>query len=152
MSFHCYGRGSYMPCKLINTWHVYTLCMSSTLNRSSALQHFECGSTIEICNAIMFDFYPGLPHIWLVWLYEWYCNLLWQWGQKRGLEGGEGWVAEGRWKGDAKGEDRNEWGICLYGCMCQSLGGREKGELATKHYISCLCTEVLGLCAYVSFQ
>ena len=28
---------------------------------------------------------------------------------------------------------------------------REKGELATKHYISCLCTEFLGLCAYVSF-
>ena len=36
--------------------------MSPTLY-SSALQHFERGNAIEICNGIMFDFYPGLPHI-----------------------------------------------------------------------------------------
>ena len=48
--------------KLINTCHVYTACMSPTLNGSSALQHFECSNVIEIRNGIMFDFYPGLPH------------------------------------------------------------------------------------------
>ena len=37
--------------------------MSPTLNKSSALQHFECSNVVEICNQIMFDFYPGLPHI-----------------------------------------------------------------------------------------
>ena len=36
--------------------------MSPTLNGSTALQHFECGKTVEICNGIMFDFYLGLPH------------------------------------------------------------------------------------------
>ena len=34
-----------------------------TLNGSSALQHFKLGKMIEIRNGIMFDFYPGLPHI-----------------------------------------------------------------------------------------
>ena len=31
--------------------------------RSTALQCSECGNAVEICNGIMFDFYPGLPHI-----------------------------------------------------------------------------------------
>ena len=37
--------------------------MSPTLNRSTALQRFEHGNAVEICNRIMFDFYPGLPHM-----------------------------------------------------------------------------------------
>ena len=37
--------------------------MSPTLNRSTALQHFECGNAIEMRNGLMFDFYPGLPHV-----------------------------------------------------------------------------------------
>ena len=37
--------------------------MSPVLNGSSALQWFECSNAIEIHNRIMFDFYPGLPHI-----------------------------------------------------------------------------------------
>ena len=40
-----------------------TQCMSPTLN--SALQRFEHGNTIEIHNLIMFNFYPGLPHIYI---------------------------------------------------------------------------------------
>jgi len=47
--------------KLINTCHIYTVRMSSALNGSSALQHFERSNAIEIQNGIMFDFYPGLP-------------------------------------------------------------------------------------------
>ena len=35
-----------------------------TCHRSSALQHFERGNAIKIHNRIMFDFYPGLPHIY----------------------------------------------------------------------------------------
>ena len=49
--------------KLINTYHVYTARMSFALNGSSALERFEHGNVIEIRNRIMFDFYPGLPHI-----------------------------------------------------------------------------------------
>jgi len=37
--------------------------MSPALNRSSLLERFERSNAIEICNGIMFDFYPGLPHI-----------------------------------------------------------------------------------------
>ena len=36
--------------------------MSPALNGSSTLERFERSSTSEICNGIMFDFYPGLPH------------------------------------------------------------------------------------------
>ena len=61
--YFSYGWGSYVLCKLMNTWHVYTAHMSPTLNASSALLCFEHSNAIEIHNAIMFDFYPGLPHI-----------------------------------------------------------------------------------------
>ena len=37
--------------------------MSPALNGNTALQCFECENTVEIPNVIMFDFYPGLPHI-----------------------------------------------------------------------------------------
>ena len=37
--------------------------MSPTLNGSTALQCFERGNAVEIRNGIMFDFYPGLPHM-----------------------------------------------------------------------------------------
>ena len=39
------------------------VCMSPALNESSALQRFEHGNAVKIPNEIMFDFYPGLPHI-----------------------------------------------------------------------------------------
>ena len=37
--------------------------MSPALNGLTALQRFECDNTVEIHNGIMFDFYPGLPHV-----------------------------------------------------------------------------------------
>jgi len=37
--------------------------MSPALNGSSAIQHFKRGNTVETHNGIMFDFYPGLPHM-----------------------------------------------------------------------------------------
>ena len=37
--------------------------MSPALNRSSEIQCFENSDAIEICNGIIFDFHPGLPHI-----------------------------------------------------------------------------------------
>jgi len=43
--------------------HESTLCMSPTLNRSSALQHFQHDNAVEIRNRIMFDFYPGLSQL-----------------------------------------------------------------------------------------
>ena len=39
----------------MNTGYIYTACMSPTLNRSCALQCFEGGNAMEICNGIMFD-------------------------------------------------------------------------------------------------
>ena len=40
--------------------------MSPAPNGSPALQSFEHGNVVEIHNGIMFDFYPGLPHMNLV--------------------------------------------------------------------------------------
>ena len=37
--------------------------MSPTLNGSTALQCFERGNAVKTHNGIMFNFYPGLPHI-----------------------------------------------------------------------------------------
>ena len=53
--------------KLMNTYHVYTVCMSPTLNGSSALEFFKRSNAIEIRNGIMLDFYPGLPHMCVSW-------------------------------------------------------------------------------------
>ena len=39
---------------------VYEPCPS---HGSFALQRFKRGNTVELRNGIMFDFYPGLPHI-----------------------------------------------------------------------------------------
>ena len=39
---------------------VYLARMSPALNGSSALEHFKHS---EIRNGIMYDFYPGLPHM-----------------------------------------------------------------------------------------
>ena len=49
--------------KLINTYHVYTARLNPALNGSSTQERFERSNAIEIHNGIMFDFYPGLPHI-----------------------------------------------------------------------------------------
>ena len=37
--------------------------MSPAFNGNSALERFERSYAIEIRNRILFDFYPGLPHI-----------------------------------------------------------------------------------------
>ena len=39
--------------------------MSPALSGSSALQRVELGDALEIRDGIIFDFYPGLPHMWL---------------------------------------------------------------------------------------
>ena len=50
--------------------------MSSSLNESSALERIERGYAIEIRNRIMFNFYPGLPHMIVA---HSYCNKLLAW-------------------------------------------------------------------------
>ena len=40
--------------------------MSPALNGSSTLERFERSNASEIRNGIMFDFYPGLPHIIII--------------------------------------------------------------------------------------
>ena len=49
-----------------STWHVYTARMSPVHNGSSVLQRFERGNVFAISNRIMFDFYLGLPHLWIM--------------------------------------------------------------------------------------
>ena len=44
--------------------------MSPALNGSSVLQRFEHSNAIKIRNGIMFDFYPGLPHMWYIGVYR----------------------------------------------------------------------------------
>ena len=39
--------------------------MSPTLSGSSAIWHFEGNNAIEIHDEITFEFYTGLPHIYL---------------------------------------------------------------------------------------
>ena len=39
--------------------------MSPALNGSSAIQRFERSNAIEIRDGITFDFYTGLPHIYV---------------------------------------------------------------------------------------
>ena len=47
--------------------HQYLISLPTTYEPcpygSSTLQHFERSKAVEIHNAIMFNFYPGLPHI-----------------------------------------------------------------------------------------
>ena len=40
--------------------------MSPACNKSTVLQRFERGNVLEIRSGIMFDFYPGLPHMYFV--------------------------------------------------------------------------------------
>ena len=40
--------------------------MSLALDGSFALQRFKCSNAVELRNGIMFDFYPGLPHMYVV--------------------------------------------------------------------------------------
>ena len=87
MQYFRYRRGSYVLGKLINAWRVYTVRMGPAPNESSALQRFERGNALEIRNGIMFDFYPGLPHIindslFQVFVLRWgvrWCVACWMW-------------------------------------------------------------------------
>ena len=56
-------KGSYTLCRLIRYSCSLAVHMSPSLNGSFALQRFECGNMVQLCNGIMYDFYPGLPHI-----------------------------------------------------------------------------------------
>ena len=38
---------------------------------ATEVQHYERGNAIAMCNRIMFDFYPGLPHMYLM------CTCFW---------------------------------------------------------------------------
>ena len=38
--------------------------MSTALNENTVLQLFKSGNAVEIRNGKMFDFYPGLPHMY----------------------------------------------------------------------------------------
>ena len=43
--------------------NVVSIPRAPPLNGSSALEHFERSNATEIRNGIMFNFYPGLPHL-----------------------------------------------------------------------------------------
>ena len=53
--------GADMRC--VNMVSIHKFTQSPSLNGSSVLEHFNSSNAIEIRNEIMFDFYPGLPHM-----------------------------------------------------------------------------------------
>ena len=53
--------GADMRC--VNVVSIHEFTQSPSLNGSSTLEHFKRSNAIEIRNGIMFDFYPGLPHM-----------------------------------------------------------------------------------------
>ena len=59
--------------------------MSPAPSRSLAPQCVKLGDALEICDAIIFDFYPGLPHMRKTYL----CK------KKRRLKRGEGVGSKG---------------------------------------------------------
>ena len=52
-----------MLCELMNTYSAHLHSVLSVLNGSAVLERYEYGNAIKIQNEIMFNFYPGLPHI-----------------------------------------------------------------------------------------
>ena len=46
-------------------------CMSPTLDGSFALQHFEHCIMVEMYNGIVLNYYPGLPHMYVLYT----CNI-----------------------------------------------------------------------------
>ena len=50
-------------CTMYEIWYVYKACMSLATSRSLLLQHVKLGDMLEICDGIIFEFYPRLPHI-----------------------------------------------------------------------------------------
>ena len=42
--------------------HLQSMC-EPTLNRNSAVQHFERSDSVEIHDGIIYDFYTGLSHV-----------------------------------------------------------------------------------------
>ena len=59
------GRGSYALRGRTRYSCVYIARMSSTLSGSLALQRVKLGDALEIRNGIIFDFYSGLPHLYI---------------------------------------------------------------------------------------
>ena len=49
--------------RLIRYSSIFAAIMSPALSECFALQRFERGNVVELCNGILFDFYMGLPHI-----------------------------------------------------------------------------------------
>ena len=65
LNFHR-GRSSYVlrtVRRLIRYSCIFAAIMSPSLNECFALQCFEHGNVVELCNGILFDFYMRLPHI-----------------------------------------------------------------------------------------
>ena len=69
LSFHL-GRSSYALRRHIRYSCIYIVRMSPTLSGSSVLQRVKLGDALEICNGIIFDFYSGLPHVFLLLLFS----------------------------------------------------------------------------------
>ena len=56
------GWGSYTLHRLIRYWCIFAAHISG----SFALQRFKCGNAVKLRNGIMFHFYPGLPHMYVL--------------------------------------------------------------------------------------
>ena len=55
--------GAHTHCVNVVSIHVFTQHMSPALNGCSMLEHFKRSNATEVHYGIMFNFYPGLPHV-----------------------------------------------------------------------------------------
>ena len=56
------NRNSILLHRVFRAHHRVLMCFSG----SSALQHVKLSDALEIRNRVIFDFYPGLPHVHVV--------------------------------------------------------------------------------------
>ena len=64
-----YRHGGHM--RWVNVSSTYEFTQRVWAPPATEVQHYKCGNAIAMCNGIMFDFYPGLPHMYLM------CTCFW---------------------------------------------------------------------------
>ena len=61
----------------MNIWYIYKVCMSPAPSGNLVKQHFKLSDALEIRDGIIFDFYPGLPHMYMYYIHK--CDLHTAW-------------------------------------------------------------------------
>ena len=67
LRYHVQSTELSLRAELIHAMYIFAAIMSPALNGYLALQHFEHGNVVELCNGILFDFYTSLYHRTYIW-------------------------------------------------------------------------------------